>query len=108
MYIKLDNDAWEKYIEYYSCLDKKISIKQFCKERNINPSQFFYHRKRVEAKNAPVVLQAINLKGKSDNKEKITSSEAKINIQIGNANIAIPVSETTLINSIIKELFEKC
>ncbi|SFU50373.1 hypothetical protein SAMN04487886_104221 [Clostridium sp. DSM 8431] len=31
MYIKLDNDTWEKYIEEYFSLDKKISIKQFCK-----------------------------------------------------------------------------
>lgn len=47
MYQKLDNAAWEKYINEYSSLDKKISIKSFRKERNINPSQLFYHRKRI-------------------------------------------------------------
>ena len=62
MYIKLNNDTWEKYINEYFSLENKISIKQFCKERNINPSQFFYHRKRIEARDKPIVLQAINLK----------------------------------------------
>ena len=55
----------------------------------------------------PIVLQAINLKTSATKKEK-TFSESKVNIEIGNANITIPVSETTLINSIVKELLEKC
>ena len=38
MYIKLDNDTLEKYINEYFSLENKISIKQFCKDRNINPS----------------------------------------------------------------------
>ena len=59
MYIKLDNDTWEKYINEYFSLENKISIKQFCKDRNINPSQFFYHRKRIANVNKPVVLQEI-------------------------------------------------
>ena len=105
MYQKLDNAAWEKYINEYPSLDKKISIKSFCKERNINPSQFFYHRKRIASADKPVVLQAINFK---TNEKRLVSSESKINLEIGNANITIPVSETTLINSIIKELLEKC
>ena len=105
MYQKLDNAAWEKYINEYSSLDKKISIKSFCKERNINPSQFFYHRKRIASADKPVVLQAINFK---TNEKRLVSSESKINLEIGIANITIPVSETTLINSIIKELLEKC
>ena len=86
-------------------IDKKISIKSFCKERNINPSQFFYHRKRIASADKPVVLQAINFK---TNEKRLVSSESKINLEIGNAKITIPVSETTLINSIIKELLEKC
>ena len=105
MYQKLDNAAWEKYINEYSSLDKKVSIKSFCQERNINPSQFFYHRKRIASADKPVVLQAINFK---TNEKRLVSSESKINLEIGNANITIPVSETTLINSIIKELLEKC
>ena len=105
MYQKLDNAAWEKYINEYFSLDKKISIKSFCKERNINPSQFFYHRRRIASADKPVVLQAINFK---TNEKRLVSSESKINLEIGNANITIPVSETTLINSIIKEFLEKC
>ena len=105
MYQKLDNAAWEKYINEYSSLDNKISIKSFCQERNINPSQYLYHRKRIASADKPVVLQAINFKTKE---ETLVSSESNINVEIGNAKITIPVSETTLINSIIKELFEKC
>ena len=105
MYQKLDNAAWEKYINEYSSLDNKISIKSFCQARNINPSQFFYHRKRIASVDKPVVLQAINFKTKE---KRLVSSESKINLEIGNAKITIPVSETTLINSIIKELLEKC
>lgn len=105
MYQKLDNTAWEKYINEYSSLEEKTSIKSFCKERNINPSQFFYHRKRITSADKPVVLQAINFKTKE---KKLVSSESNINVEIGNAKITIPVSETTLINSIIKELLEKC
>ena len=105
MYQKLDNAAWEKYINEYSSLEEKTSIKSFCKERNINPSQFFYHRKRIASADKPVVLQAINFKTKE---KRLVSSESKINLEIGNAKITIPVSETTLINSIIKELLEKC
>ena len=56
MYQKLDNAAWEKYINEYFSLDKKISIKSFCQERNINPSRFFYHRKRISSADKPVVL----------------------------------------------------
>ena len=105
MYQKLDNAAGEKYINEYSSLDKKVSIKSFCQERNINPSQFFYHRKRIASADKLVVLQAINFK---TNEKRLVSSESKINLEIGNAKITIPVSETTLINSIIKELLEKC
>ena len=56
MYQKLDYATWEKYINEYSCLDKKISMKSFCKEHNINLSQFFYHRKRIASADKPVVL----------------------------------------------------
>mgnify|MGYP004551401929 FL=1 len=105
MYQKLDNAAWEKYINEYSSLEEKTSIKSFCKERNINHSQFFYHRKRIASADKPVVLQAINFKTKE---KRLVSSKSNINVEIGNAKITIPVSEATLINSIIKELLEKC
>ena len=75
MYQKLDNTTWEKYINEYSSLDKKISIKSFCKEHNINPSQFFYHRKRIASADKPVVLQAINFNTKKEGRKK-----GKINI----------------------------
>ena len=84
MYQKLDNAAWEKYINEYSSLDNKISIKSFCQERNINPSQFFYHRKRIASADKPVVLQAINFKTKE---ERLVSSESNINVEITACNI---------------------
>jgi hypothetical protein len=48
----------------------------------------------------------LNNKEENVKENKSTSKEIKINI--GNANITIPVSETTLIASIIKELIDKC
>ena len=44
----------------------------------------------------------------SSKEKRLVSSESNINVEIGNAKITIPVSETTLINSIIKELLERC
>ena len=47
MYIKLNNDTWEKYINEYFSLNNKISIKEFCKDRNINPSNSFIIEKEL-------------------------------------------------------------
>lgn len=110
MYKKLDNDAWEEYLDKFESIKDTITVKDFCAENNLKKSQFYYHKKRLEktTKSKEPVFQAISLNSNVDNikEDKLTLKEVKINI--GNANITIPVSEATLITSIIKELTLKC
>ncbi|NOH17317.1 IS66 family insertion sequence element accessory protein TnpA [Clostridium cochlearium] len=85
-------------------------MKDFCAENNLNKSQFYYHKKRVEktAKSKEPIFQAISLNSKIDNIKEDNSTLKEVKINVGNANIFIPVSEATLITSIIKELILKC
>ena len=110
MHKKLDNNTWKEYLDKFNSLEKIITVKDFCAEHNLNKTQFYYHKKRVEKalKSKETIFQAIPLKSKVDTikEEKLTFKEVKINI--GNANIIIPSSEATLITSIIKELMLKC
>ena len=48
MYRKLDNDAWEEYLNKFNSVKDTITVKDFCTENNLNKSQFYYHKKRVE------------------------------------------------------------
>jgi len=106
MYKKLDNDAWEEYLDKFESIKDKMTVKDFCADNNLKKNQFYYHKKRVEKtteSNEPI-FQAISLSNKVDNikEDKLMLKEVRINI--GNASITIPVSEATLITSIIKEL----
>lgn len=110
MYKKLENEAWEEYLNKFESIKDTITVKDFCTENNLSKSQFYYHKKRVgkvvEGKGP--IFQDISLNCKVDNMEedKCTSKEVKINV--GNVNILIPISEATLITSIIRELILKC
>lgn len=110
MYKKLDNKAWEEYLNKFNATEENITVKDFCAEYNISKTQFYYHKKRVEKalESKGPVFQAISLNGKDDNikEDKFTLKEVKINV--GNATIIIPSSEAALITSIIKELTLKC
>jgi len=110
MYRKLDNDSWEEYLNKFNSVKDTITVKDFCAENNLNKSQFYYHKKRVEkiAKSKEPIFQAISLNSKIDNIKEDNSTLKEVKINVGNANIFIPVSEATLITSIIKELILKC
>lgn len=109
MYRKLDNDTWEEYLNRFSSTKGTITVKDFCIENNLNKSQFYYHKKRVEkTESKEPIFHAISLDNKVDRLEEIKCENKEVKINIGNANIIIPVSETTLISSIIKEIFTKC
>lgn len=105
MYKKLSNEDWEKYINEYYDNNQDINIKDYCIKHNLNKSQFYYHRKRLNNVDEPI-LQAIKMENKQEYKQDSITSQIKI--EIGTVNISIPVSETTLITSIIKELSLKC
>lgn len=108
MYKKLNNEAWEQAINKYYSDNQELTIKDYCFENNLNKSQFYYHRRRLNSKKEKSpVFHAVKL----DDDEKVikedttvTNTSLDVKIMIGAASISIPVSETALINSIIKEL----
>ncbi|WP_138205010.1 hypothetical protein [Haloimpatiens lingqiaonensis] len=48
MYRKLDNDAWEEYLNKFNSIKDTITVKDFCAENNLNKSQFYYHKRILE------------------------------------------------------------
>jgi hypothetical protein len=69
MYRKLDNDAWEEYLNKFKSIKDTITVKDFCNENNLNKSQFYYHKKRIErvTESKEPIFQAISLNSKVDN-----------------------------------------
>lgn len=106
---KLDNASWEEYINKFDSYKGTLTLKDFCIENKLSKSQFYYHKKRLAATNPTTpVFHAVSLNAKQDDIEKNILTSKEVKITIGTANISIPVSETTLIYSIIKELAAKC
>lgn len=106
---KLNNASWEEYINKFDSSKGTITLKDFCIENKLSKSQFYYHKKRLATTNPTTpVFHAVSLNAKQDNIEKNILTSKEVKITIGTANITIPVSETTLIYSIIKELAAKC
>lgn len=104
MYRKLDNAVWEEYINKFTSLKGTVTVKDFCIENKLSKSQFYYHKKRLEKIESTTVFHSISLNDEQDNIEQNISISKEVKINIGKASIAIPVSETSLIASIIKEL----
>ena len=44
---KLDNAAWEEYINEFDSLKGPKTVKDFCIENELTKSQFYYHKKRL-------------------------------------------------------------
>ena len=109
---KLNNAEWTEHIKKFSECKEEITVKDYCIQNNLSKCQFYYHKKRLneEKETSATVFYPISLdSNNSNNKENaVPSSEKEISINIGNAFIKIPVSETTLISSIIKELVNRC
>lgn len=108
---KLDNAAWEEYIDKFNSYEGSITVKDFCIENKLTKTQFYYHKRRLDKtkiENTQPIFHSISLNNKEDSVKENKSKSKEIKINIGNANITIPVSETNLIASIIKELVAKC
>ncbi len=111
MYRKLDNDARKEYLNKFNSIKDTITVKDFCVENTLNKSQFYYHKKRlekVELEKSQPIFHEISIETKDDYLEENIATLKEVKINIGNANITIPVSETTLIATIIRELVLKC
>ena len=79
MYKKLSNDEWREYINRYYASNENLTVKDYCEENNINKSQFYYHRRRIEKKAMPVFhLIKIN-KGVFDKKNKLNKESQRVN-----------------------------
>ncbi|MCI6189560.1 MAG: hypothetical protein MSA89_14970 [Clostridium sp.] len=107
MYKKLNNKEWEEAVNLYYKENNDITIKEYCTINNLNKSQFYYHKKRISNnKNKGLIFQAIQLNDRKKiiNENVSSNSLLEIKISIRATKIFIPVSETTLINSIIKDL----
>jgi len=104
---KLDNATWEEYINKFDSYKGTVTVKDFCIENKLTKSQFYYHKRRLEKGNHTPVFHAVSLT-KQDNIEGNIAALKEVKITVGNASISIPVSEATLIASIIKELATRC
>ncbi|MGL5084550.1 MAG: IS66 family insertion sequence element accessory protein TnpA [Clostridium sp.] len=106
---KLSNKEWEEFINQYYSNDISMTINEFCRENNLSKQQFHYHKKKISETKTPAstVFQAIKIDSPGESYPKALG-DLEVKIIIANATIAIPVSETTLIASIIKELATSC
>ena len=99
---------WNKTVNEY--LKFNGSAREFCNTRNITKGQLFYYKKKFLE--VDTSFFAINIdKGEILATENINLNDNLknvINIEIGNAKISVPASETALITSIIKELTSIC
>src|SRR5471030_853750 len=99
---------WKKTVNEYSKFNG--SAREFCDTRNITKGQLFYYKKKfLEAGTTfcPINIDKNKLPP-TENVNLSNNSEKVINIEIGNAKISMPASETALITSIIKELTSIC
>lgn len=66
-----------------------------CIENNLNRSQFYYYKRRLEkiTEGKEPIFKAISLKSKTDVSKKDNPMIKEVQINIGNVNISIPVSE---------------
>ncbi len=104
---KLDNVAWEEYINKFDSCKDTVTVKDFCIENKLSKSQFYYHKRRLDKGNSTTVFHAISLT-KHDSVEENISTSKEVKITVGSAIITIPVNETILITEIIKELATRC
>ena len=107
MYKKLSNDEWREYINRYYSSNENLTVKDYCEENNINKSQFYYHRRRIE-ENAMPVFHPIKINAEANTVKEDIGVSSEVKISIGNISVAIPASETALVNSLIKEILLKC
>ncbi|NKF08854.1 hypothetical protein J1C67_09255 [Clostridium gasigenes] len=106
---KLSNKEWEGFIDDYYNNCSSITVNEFCREHNLSKQQFHYHKKKIlgTKDSSSTVFQSLTITSKEETVNQIKNG-TEIKISIGNAKIAIPVSETTLISTIIKDLAMQC
>ena len=80
---------------------------QYCIENNLSKSQFYYHKRGFETPK-DISFHNISLKEESLNIINENNTINNIKIEIGKANIFIPVNEIAILSEIIKEIAKSC
>ncbi|WP_160680932.1 hypothetical protein [Clostridium sp. C8-1-8] len=102
-----NDSTWMHILEKFSSYQGSKS--SFCKENNISKSQLYYYRKKLEKSNNSI-FHAVTLDGNVTNKPVANNSNKanEIRIEIGSANIYIPMNEIAVLATILKELAKSC
>jgi len=100
----INSETWSDLLGKFSSYGGSVS--SFCKENNISKSQFYYYKKRFEKSNKSTFHAIMLNKEESSTKAETNAGKASkdIRIEIGKANIYIPVTETAVLKAILKEL----
>lgn len=102
---RIDKETWREFIEKFSSYEGTVT--QYCIENNLSKSQFYYHKRRFETAE-DISFHAISLKEESLNIINENNTINNIKIEIGKANIFIPVNEIAILSEIIKEIAKSC
>lgn len=102
---RIDKEIWREFIEKFSSYEGTVT--QYCIENNLSKSQFYYHKRRLETPE-DISFHAISLKEESVNIINDNNTINNIKIEMGKANIFIPVNEIAVLSEIIKEIAKSC
>lgn len=97
---------WEATIEKFNSYEGTVT--DFCKENNINKSQFYSYRKKLGFANITsfhaIPLKKENTVGGADK----TSNSKEIRIEIGKAAIFLPINEASIFSEVLREIIKIC
>ena len=102
---RIDKELWREFIEKFSSY--KGTVTQYCIENNLSKSQFYYHKRRIETPE-DISFHVISVKEESLNIINENNTINNIKIEIGKANIFIPVNGIAILSEIIKEISKSC
>lgn len=102
---RFDKETWREFVENFSSYEGTVT--QYCIENNLSKSQFYYHKRRFETPEE-INFHAISLKDESIEIINKNDNKNDIRIELGKANIFIPVNEVFILSEIIKEIVKSC
>jgi polysaccharide deacetylase 2 family uncharacterized protein YibQ len=102
-----NDSTWIDLLEKFSSYQGSKS--SFCKENNISKSQLYYYRKKLGKSNNSI-FHAVTLDESVTEKSvaKNLNKAKEIRIEVGSANIYIPINEIAVLATILKELAKSC
>ncbi|MHC1686056.1 MAG: hypothetical protein AB6733_24530 [Clostridiaceae bacterium] len=82
------------------------TVTDFCKENNINKSQFYAYRKKLGLSNITtfhaIPLKKENTVGGTDK----TLNPKEIRIEIGKAAVFLPIDEASIFSEVLREIIK--